>query len=121
MGFMPQATTDQERLFGQSAGDPFHFKIRTTTGCKQMWLEKKRYNWTLEYGFQSELQLQEPRMRELVLSGKVLCGAHVFEGFFGLENGPVKSNKSQEKTLLAKIFPSRQDTVVGVFPMESSN
>ena len=63
------------------------------------------------------------------------CGAHVFEGFFGLENGPVKSDKSQEKTLFGKEMPedasrhpkptsypqTRQDTVVGVFPMESSN
>ena len=43
-------------------------------------------------------------------SGEAPCGAHVFEGFFGLENGPVKS------------YPqTHQDTVVGVFPMESSN
>ena len=42
-------------------------------------------------------------------TGEAPCGAHVFEGFFGLENGPVKSDKSH------------QDTVVGVFPMESSN
>ena len=32
-------------------------------------------------------------------TGEAPCGAHVFEGFFGLENGPVKSDKSQEKTL----------------------
>ena len=32
---------------------------------------------------------------------------YVFEEFFGLENGPVKSNKSQEKTFcLAKISPN---------------
>ena len=63
------------------------------------------------------------------------CSAHVFEGFFGLENGPVKSDKSQDKTLFGKEMPedasrhpkptshpqTRQDTVVGVFPMESSN
>ena len=30
---------------------------------------------------------------------------HVFEGFFGLENGPVKSDKSQEKTLFGKEMP----------------
>ena len=60
---------------------------------------------------------------------------YVFEGFFDLENGPVKSDKSQEKTLFGKEMPedasrhpkptsylqTRQDTVVGVFPMESSN
>ena len=38
------------------------------------------------------------------------CGAHVFEGFFGLENGPVKSNKSQEKTLFGKDFPKPAKT-----------
>ena len=64
-------------------------------------------------------------------TGEVPCGAHVFEGFFGLENGPVKSDKSQEKTLFGKEMPrhpkptshlqTRQDTVVRVFPMESSN
>ena len=68
-------------------------------------------------------------------TGEAPCGAHVFEGFFGLENGPVKSDKSQEKTLFGKEMPedasrhpkptsypqTHQDTVVGVFPMESSN
>ena len=68
-------------------------------------------------------------------TGEAPCSAHVFEGFFGLENGPVKSDKSQEKTLFGKEMPedasrhpkptsypqTRQDTVVGVFPMESSN
>ena len=54
-------------------------------------------------------------------TGEAPCGAHVFEGFFGLENGPVKSDKSQEKTLFGKEMQTRQDTVVGVFPMESSN
>ena len=68
-------------------------------------------------------------------TGEAPCGAHVFEGFFGLENGPVKSDKNQEKTLFGKEMPedasrhpkptsypqTRQDTVVGVFPMESSN
>ena len=38
------------------------------------------------------------------------CGAHVFEGFFGLENGPVKSDKSQEKTLFGKDFPKPAKT-----------
>ena len=38
------------------------------------------------------------------------CGAHVFEGFFGLENGPVKSNKSQKKTLFGKDFPKPAKT-----------
>ena len=70
-----------------------------------------------------------------IATGEAPCGAHVFEGFFGLENGPVKSDKSQEKTLFGKEMPedasrhpkptsypqTRQDTVVGVFPMESSN
>ena len=42
-----------------------------------------------------------------------------FEAFFGLENGPVKSDKSQEKTLFGKDFPKPAKTVVGVFPMES--
>ena len=68
-------------------------------------------------------------------TGEAPCGAHVFEGFFGLENGPMKSDKSQEKTLFGKEMPedasrhpkptsypqTRQDTVVRVFPMESSN
>ena len=68
-------------------------------------------------------------------TGEAPCGAHVFEGFFGLENGPVKSDKNQEKTLFGKEMPedasrhpkptsypqTRQDTVVRVFPMESSN
>ena len=39
-------------------------------------------------------------------TGEAPCGAHVFEGFFGLENGPVKSDKSQEKTLFGKDFPN---------------
>ena len=86
---------------------------------------------------------QERKLKEYVSSGQVKdlitgeapCGAHVFEGFFGLENGPVKSDKSQEKTLFGKEMPedasrhpkptsypqTRQDTVVRVFPMESSN
>ena len=38
-------------------------------------------------------------------TGEAPCGAHVFEGFFGLENGPVKSDKSQEKTLFGKEMP----------------
>ena len=73
--------------------------------------------------------------RHALRTGEAPCGAHVFEGFFGLENGPVKSDKSQEKTLFGKEMPedasrhpkptsypqTRQDTVVGVFPMESSN
>ena len=37
------------------------------------------------------------------------CGTHVFEGFFGLENGPVKY-KSQEKTLFGKDFPKPAKT-----------
>ena len=42
---------------------------------------------------------------ELQATGEAPCGAHVFEGFFGLENGPVKSDKSQEKTLFGKEMP----------------
>ena len=45
-----------------------------------------------------------------VTTGEVPCGAHVFEGFFGLENGPVKSDKSQEKTLFGKDFPKPAKT-----------
>ena len=44
------------------------------------------------------------------IAGEAPCGAHVFEGFFGLENGPVKSDKSQEKTLLGKDFPKPAKT-----------
>ena len=43
-------------------------------------------------------------------TGEAPCGAHVFEGFFGLENGPVKSDKSQEKTLFGKDFPKPAKT-----------
>ena len=43
--------------------------------------------------------------KTLSSTGEAPCGAHVFEGFFGLENGPVKSDKSQEKTLFGKDFP----------------
>ena len=43
-------------------------------------------------------------------TGEAPCGAHVFEGFFGLENGPVKSDKSQEKTLFGKDFPKSAKT-----------
>ena len=43
-------------------------------------------------------------------TGEAPCGAHVFEGFFGLENGPVKSDKSQKKTLLGKDFPKPAKT-----------
>ena len=43
-------------------------------------------------------------------TGEALCGAHVFEGFFGLENGPLKSDKSQEKTLFGKDFPKPAKT-----------
>ena len=43
-------------------------------------------------------------------SGEAACGAHVFEGFFGLENGPVKSDKSQEKALFDKDFPKPAKT-----------
>ena len=45
-----------------------------------------------------------------VTTGEAPCGAHVFEGFFGLENGPVKSDKSQEKTLFGKDFPKPAKT-----------
>ena len=76
-----------------------------------------------------------PEKNARATTGEAPCGAHVFEGFFGLENGPVKSDKSQEKTLFGKEMPedasrhpkptsypqTRQDTVVRVFPMESSN
>ena len=53
-------------------------------------------------------------------TGEAPCGAHVFEGFFGFENGPVTSDKSQEKTLFGN-FPKPAKTQLGVFPMESSN
>ena len=43
-------------------------------------------------------------------TGEAPCGAHVFEGFFGLENGPVKSDKSQEQTLFGKDFPKPAKT-----------
>ena len=48
--------------------------------------------------------------RPLRTTGEAPCGAHVFEGFFGLENGPVKSDKSQEKTLFGKDFPKPAKT-----------
>ena len=81
------------------------------------------------------LALNTYSFQTIKLKLKAPCGAHVFEGFFGLENGPVKLNKSQEKMLFGKEMPgdasrhpkptsypqTRQDTVVRVFPMESSN
>ena len=35
-------------------------------------------------------------------TGEAPCGAHVFEGFFGLENGPVKSDKRRRRCLAKK-------------------
>ena len=37
-------------------------------------------------------------------TGEALCGAHVFEGFFGLENGPVNRTKARRRRCL--IFPN---------------
>ena len=34
------------------------------------------------------------------------CGAHVFERFFDLENGPVNRTKARRRRCLAKIFPN---------------
>ena len=78
--------------------------------------------------FSSHLS-QDALVQHFTALSEAPCGAHVFEGFFGLENGPVKSDKSQEKTLFGKEMPedasrhpkptsypqTRQDTVVRVF------
>ena len=90
---------------------------------------------SLRFTHASPVLSQSKAQLSTVATGEAPCGAHVFEGFFGLENGPVKSDKSQEKTLFGKEMPedasrhpkptsypqTRQDTVVRVFPMESSN
>ena len=97
--------------------------------CSQLMLALNTYSFqTIKLKLAAFLPSAAP-------TGEAPCGAHVFEGFFGLENGPVKSDKSQEKTLFGKEMPedasrhpkptsypqTRQDTVVRVFPMESSN
>ena len=102
---------------------------RRTPKCSQLMLALNTYSFqTIKLKLAAFLPSAAP-------TGEAPCGAHVFEGFFGLENGPVKSDKSQEKTLFGKEMPedasrhpkptsypqTRQDTVVGVFPMESSN
>ena len=43
-------------------------------------------------------------------TGEVSCGAHVFEGFFGLENGPVKSEKPGEDVVWQRFSQTRQDS-----------
>ena len=102
---------------------------RRTPKCSQLMLALKTYS------FQKIKLKLAAFLPSAAPTGEAPCGAHVFEGFFGLENGPVKSDKSQEKTLFGKEMPedasrhtkptsypqTRQDTVVGVFPMESSN
>ena len=102
---------------------------RRTPKCSQLMLALNTYSFqTIKLKLAAFLPSAAP-------TGEAPCGAHVFEGFFGLENGPVKSDKSQEKTLFGKEMPedaschpkptsypqTRQDTVVRVFPMESSN
>ena len=102
---------------------------RRTPKCSQLMLALNTYSFqTIKLKLAAFLPSAAP-------TGEAPCSAHVFEGFFGLENGPVKSDKSQEKTLFGKEMPedasrhpkptsypqTRQDTVVGVFPMESSN
>ena len=52
--------------------------------------------------------LMNPPNRQNCSYREAPCGAHVFEGFFGLENGPMKSDKSQEKTLFGKEMPGRR-------------
>ena len=89
---------------------------RRTPKCSQLTLALNTYSFqTIKLKLAAFLPSAAP-------TGEAPCGAHVFEGFFGLENGPVKSDNSQEKTLFGKDFPKpAKDTVVGVFPMESSN
>ena len=102
---------------------------RRTPKCSQLMLALNTYS------FQTIMLKLAAFLPSAAPTGEAPCGAHVFEGFFGLENGPVKSDKSQEKTLCGKEMPedasrhpkptsypqTRQDTVVRVFPMESSN
>ena len=101
---------------------------RRTPKCSQLMLALNTYS------FQTNKLKLAAFLPSAAPTGEAPCSAHVFEGFFGLENGPVKSDKSQEKTLFGKEMPedasrhpkptsypqTRQDTVVGVFPIHPS-
>ena len=72
--------------------------------CSQLMLALNTYSFqTIKLKLAAFLPSAAP-------TGEALCGAHVFEGFFGLENGSVVSNKSQEKTLFGKDFPKPAKT-----------
>ena len=72
---------------------------RRTPKCSQLMLALNTYSFqTIKLKLAAFLPSAAP-------TGEAPCGAHVFEGFFGLENGPVKSDKSQEKTLFGKEMP----------------
>ena len=77
---------------------------RRTPKCSQLMLALNTYSFqTIKLKLAAFLPSAAP-------TGEAPCGAHVFEGFFGLENGPVKSDKSQEKTLFGKGFPKPAKT-----------
>ena len=58
---------------------------RRTPKCSQLMLALNTYSFqTIKLKLAAFLPSAAP-------TGEALCGAHVFEGFFGLENGPVKS------------------------------
>ena len=77
---------------------------RRTPKCSQLMLALNTYSFqTIKLKLAAFLPSAAP-------TGEAPCGAHVFEGFFGLENGPVKSDKSQEQTLFGKDFPKPAKT-----------
>ena len=100
---------------------------RRTPKCSQLMLALKTYS------FQKIETCCILTKRSANRGGPLWCTR--FRRVFRSRNGPVKSDKSQEKTLFGKEMPedasrhpkptsypqARQDTVVGVFPMESSN
>ena len=69
---------------------------RRTPKCSQLMLALNTYSFqTIKLKLAAFLPSAAP-------TGEAPCSAHVFEGFFGLENGPVKSAKARRRRCLAK-------------------
>ena len=72
---------------------------RRTPKCSQLMLALNTYS------FQT-IKLKLAAFLPSAVQGRLLV-VHTFsKGFFGLENGPVKSNKTKRRRCLAKIFPN---------------
>ena len=88
---------------------------RRTPKCSQLMLALNTYSFqTIKLKLAAFLPSAAP-------TGETPCGAHVFEGFFGRKWAREIEQKPREDVVWQRFSQTRQDTVVEVFPMESSN